>query len=62
MQKNQFPDDSCLMLRKIIMDVKEKYGERFSVTPTRNWRNVIELWTKNKHKKHASAVANHLPV
>ena len=44
------------------MDVKAEEGERFAVTMTRNWRNVMELWVKKKLKKHDSVVASHLPA
>ena len=39
------------------MAIKLKDAERFSVTMTRNWENVMESWVK---KKHASVVATQL--
>lgn len=42
------------------MVIREKCGEIFVITITRDQKNVIELWIKKKHKKNASAVASHL--
>ena len=41
---------SEINLWKLIMDIRAEDGERFAITMTHNWKNVIELWVKKKHK------------
>ena len=51
---------SGLKLRKKFMDIKVEDGERFSTTIKINQKNVMEIWAKKQHKKHASVVTSNL--
>ena len=42
------------------MVIKEEGSEIFDATMARYWKKVMELWAKNKIKKHASSVASNL--
>ena len=48
---NAMNPSSEIALWKLIMEIGSKDGERFPVTMTRNWKNVMERWVKNKCKK-----------
>ena len=39
-------------LRKLVMGTKAENDERFAIVITRTWRGVLELWVKEKYKKH----------
>ena len=42
--------DPKFTLRRLIMDLKADYGERFATTITQNWRGALELWVKRNTK------------
>ena len=47
-------------LRELIMGLRAEGKDKFVVTISASWNDVLETWVKKKCKKHASTVINHM--